>query len=150
MAAHLPSKTVLLAVDDSEAAEKAVDFAILNLYKPGDEFHIVHVINETEELREYYREKELEEKATKFIQERFVPKLTAAGITVVVDVLRRPTEDSHPGAALVVHAHKVKAATTVLATHARDFGEALFHKSMIKYVLLHSQEPVTIVNGKMP
>ena len=45
--------------------------------------------------------------ANKFIQERFVPKLTSAGITLVVDIVRRPNDNDHVGAAIVKKADEV-------------------------------------------
>jgi hypothetical protein len=61
--------------------------------------------------------------ANKFIQERFIPKLVAAGITTVVDVVRRPDENSHPGAAIVKKADEIEAAVIVLTPHEHEFVE---------------------------
>jgi hypothetical protein len=38
-----------------------------------------------------------EDAANAFIQEHLVPQLIAANVTTVVDILRKPTHDSHPG-----------------------------------------------------
>ena len=40
-----------------------------------------------------------EDQANAFIQEHLVPQLIAANVTTVVDILRKPTADSHPGEA---------------------------------------------------
>ena len=40
-----------------------------------------------------------EDAANAFIQEHLVPQLVAANVTTVVDILRKPTADSHPGEA---------------------------------------------------
>ncbi len=61
--------------------------------------------------------------ANKFIQERFVPKLTAAGITVVVDIVRKPDENAHPAAAIVKKADEVDAACIVVVPHEHEFVE---------------------------
>ena len=61
--------------------------------------------------------------ANKYIQDRFVPKLVAAGIVVCVDIVRRPDEESPQGAAIVKKADEIDAATIVLCPHAQDFTE---------------------------
>lgn len=61
--------------------------------------------------------------ANKFIQERFVPKLTAAGITVVVDIVRKPDENAHPATAIVKKADEVDAACIVVVPHEHEFVE---------------------------
>ena len=61
--------------------------------------------------------------ANKYIQERFVPKLVAAGIVVVVDIVRRPDDEAPQGAAIVKKADEVDAATIVLCPHEQDFKE---------------------------
>ena len=61
--------------------------------------------------------------ANKYIQERFVPKLVAAGIVVCVDIVRRPDDESPQGAAIVKKADEIDAATIVLCPHQQDFTE---------------------------
>ena len=61
--------------------------------------------------------------ANKYIQERFVPKLVAAGIVVCVDIVRRPDDDAPQGAAIVKKADEVDAATIVICPHQQDFSE---------------------------
>ena len=61
--------------------------------------------------------------ANKYIQERFVPKLVAAGIVVCVDIVRRPDEESPQGAAIVKKADEIDAACIVLCPHTQDFTE---------------------------
>ncbi|CAL8462436.1 g1969 [Coccomyxa elongata] len=146
MAAYT-GRNILLAVDNTADSEDAADWAAVNLYKPGDEFHLVHVIkDETEQLREYYQEKSLEVAANKFIQERFVPKLTAAGITVVVDIVRKPDENVHPATAIVKKADEVDAACIVVVPHEHEFVEAAFHTSIAKWLVLNSKRAVTVLH----
>ena len=64
--------------------------------------------------------------ANKFIQERFVPKLVAAGITVVVDIVRKPSDESHPAAAIVKKADEIDAACIVCVPHEHEFVEVCF------------------------
>lgn len=61
--------------------------------------------------------------ANKFIQERFIPKLVAAGITTVVDIVRKPDDNAHPGAAIVKKADEIDAATIVVVPHEHEFVE---------------------------
>ncbi|KIY97089.1 hypothetical protein MNEG_10872, partial [Monoraphidium neglectum] len=35
---------LLVAVDDSEGSDKAFDFAVRHLHKPGMELHLVHIV----------------------------------------------------------------------------------------------------------
>ncbi|CAL5227724.1 g10737 [Coccomyxa viridis] len=140
-------RNILIVVDNSADSEQAVEWAAVNLYKPGDEFHLVHIIkDETEKLREYYQEKSLEAAANKYIQERFVPKLVAAGIVVVVDIVRRPDDEAPQGAAIVKKADEVDAATIVLCPHEQDFKEGNFLNSVAKWVVMNSQRVVTVLH----
>ncbi|KAK9906825.1 hypothetical protein WJX75_008678 [Coccomyxa subellipsoidea] len=146
MAAYT-GRNILIAVDNTPDTEDAADWAAINLYKPGDEFHLVHVIkDESEQLREFYQEKSLEVAANKFIQERFVPKLVAAGITVVVDIVRKPSDESHPAAAIVKKADEIDAACIVCVPHEHEFVEAAFHSSIAKWIVLNSKRAVTVLN----
>ena len=61
--------------------------------------------------------------ADKFIQERFVPKLVAAGITLMVDIVRKPGEHCHPGMAIVKTADQIDAALIVICPHEHEFVE---------------------------
>ena len=47
----------------------------------------------------------------------------AAGIVVVVDIVRRPDDDSPQGAAIVKKADEIDAACIVLCPHTEDFKE---------------------------
>jgi hypothetical protein len=61
--------------------------------------------------------------ANAFIQERFVPKLVAAGITLMVDIVRKPDEHCHPGMAIVKKAEAIDAALIVVCPHEHEFVE---------------------------
>ena len=61
--------------------------------------------------------------ANKFIQERFVPKLVAAGIALAVDILRKPDVDAHPGLAIINKADEVDAALIIVTPHEHEFVE---------------------------
>ncbi len=61
--------------------------------------------------------------ANRFIQERFVPKLVAAGITVVVDIVRKPSDEAHPASAIVKKADEIDAACIVCVPHEHEFVE---------------------------
>jgi len=141
-------RNILIVVDNSADSEQAVEWAAVNLYKPGDEFHLVHIIkDETEKLRAYYQEKSLEVAANKYIQERFVPKLVSAGIVVAVDIVRRPDDESPQGAAIVKKADEIDAACIILCPHEQDFGsEGAFLTSVAKWVVLNSQRVVTVLH----
>ena len=52
-----------------------------------------------------------------------MPKLVAAGITLVVDILRKPDENSHPGLAIIKKAEEVDAAMIVITPHEHEFVE---------------------------
>lgn len=52
-----------------------------------------------------------------------MPKLVAAGIVVVVDIVRRPDDEAPQGASIVKKADEIDAATIVLCPHEQDFSE---------------------------
>ncbi|KAK9845368.1 hypothetical protein WJX81_004717 [Elliptochloris bilobata] len=145
--ALFPPKNIVIAIDGTEASKDAVNYALLNLYRPGDEFHLACVIiDETDQLRPYYRERPLEDAANAFIQENLVPQLIAANVTTVVDILRKPTADSHPGEAIVRLADKLKASTIVIAPHKHEFLDSLYHQSVTKYVMAKAHTTVAVVH----
>ena len=52
-----------------------------------------------------------------------MPKLVAAGITLVVDIARKPDEDSHAGQAILIKAEEIDAALIVITPHEHEFIE---------------------------
>lgn len=43
-AAAAPGSVLLVAVDDSEGSDRAFDFAVKHLHRPGMELHVLHVV----------------------------------------------------------------------------------------------------------
>ena len=86
--------------------------------------------------------------ANKYIQERFVPKLVAAGIVVAVDIVRRPDEEAPQGAAIVKKADEIDAATIVVCPHEQDFKSEVMHSGSSACV--HSSMRCSNMHGSQP
>ena len=52
-----------------------------------------------------------------------MPKLVASGITLVVDIVRKPDETSHPGLAIIKKAEEIDAALIIVTPHEHEFVE---------------------------
>eukprot|EP00884_Botryococcus_braunii_P008819 jgi/Botrbrau1/17939/Bobra.50_1s0035.1 len=137
-------REVLLAVDDSDASEAAVKWAVQEFYKPGDTFHLTHVINESSAIDPYYSEQKLTEQAIDMCEKRFIPIVVTAEVPFKVDIIRKASDGEPIGEAIVRYAHHLKTPAIIMAKHTQGLKK-FFMGSVAKYVSEHAQEPVVVL-----
>ena len=76
-----------------------------------------------------------------------MPKLVAAGIVVVVDIVRRPDDEAPQGASIVKKADEIDAATIVLCPHEQDFKEVIAPAAFLPQPCWRSTPPYLTCTG---
>ncbi|KAK9843823.1 hypothetical protein WJX81_007572 [Elliptochloris bilobata] len=158
---------LVVAVDDCEESEQAVDFAQRFLFRPGDTLHLVHVLEDHEDSTTAYDDinsnddefsarlqfpafvpevSKASEYAVEFITDRLLPRLSFAAGATEVHTVKRPSQYAHRGKALVQEAAALNAALIVLSPHERDFTANSYHRSLANFVAQHASCPVTVVH----
>ncbi|EFN52877.1 hypothetical protein CHLNCDRAFT_58746 [Chlorella variabilis] len=161
--AHQPSgRNIVLAVDDSDESEKACSFALSNLYRPGDTFHMLRIIptlpyraalggqldnlvfyNTPEPLTDAFKSA-----TQRYVKHRFEPKLQAAGVPFQVDIIVEPTDESVSGVgeSICSKADELQAAAVVLGSHMHGGMLQFMLGSVASYVALHCRAPVAVLH----
>ena len=108
----------------------AFEWAILNIYRPGDKLHVLHVVpNGTTTPASgflYYPgyqvgdEALLHAQAEQFIKDEFVSVAEERGVSVNVRVVKNTSRHEHVGWAVCEHAEELEAAPLVLYAHHRS------------------------------
>lgn len=156
----MKQRNILVAVDDSDASEKACDWAIKNLYRDGDELHFFHVIPipMPQVIAGYTgiegivtvdpdpREDQLHiEEAKKFIGKRFVSLVESAHIPFKVEIVRFLTDNDSIGEVICKRAEAINAASVVMASHNKGPIKEFFLGSVTKYATHHCKQPVLVL-----
>ncbi|KAK9835780.1 hypothetical protein WJX74_007753 [Apatococcus lobatus] len=148
------SKSVcVLAVDDSEASERAVVWALTNLDGKDHHYRLTHIVQEPINIQdprvvEYHADKSLTDKAASFLRERFAPLLQQAGVTFDIDVILRPEKDQNIGFALCKRCSEVHAETVVMGRHHKWPGFLVYlHDSVSMHVAQQYSEGAVVLLG---
>ncbi|PNH03550.1 hypothetical protein TSOC_010373 [Tetrabaena socialis] len=151
---------ILISVDESAASEKALDWAIENIYRAGDELHLFHVIPPGqyvvlstdmgfEEVVEDSEasQKRVEDHARNLLTEKFVPKLKAKDIAYQVELVRFATDNESIGAVICKRAEQLQAACVVMAKHNKGAIKEFFVGSVCNYCTHHCKQPVMVMHN---
>ncbi|GAB4818574.1 hypothetical protein N2152v2_005620 [Parachlorella kessleri] len=143
-------RVILVAVDDSDASEKAVDWAAENLFKEGDEVHLLHIIpvpmpqvmagsvvmdmaipattleaDPADDQRHINTAKE-------FIKRRFITKLATRSIPYKVEIVHFLCDSDSIGEAICKRADALDATAVVMSKHQRGAISEFFLGSSTK------------------
>ncbi|KAG2438368.1 hypothetical protein HYH02_010823 [Chlamydomonas schloesseri] len=154
-----PKRHILISVDDSAASLKALDWALENVYRAGDEFHLFHVIppgqyvvlstdlgiEEVIEDDESTR-KRVEDHARSILVDKFVPKLKAKDVPYQVELVRFATDNESIGAVICKRAEQLQAAAVVMAKHNKGAIKEFFVGSVCNYCTHHCKSPVLVMH----
>ncbi|GIL49589.1 hypothetical protein Vafri_5924 [Volvox africanus] len=154
-----PKRHILVSVDDSEASLRALDWALDNIYRPGDEFHLFHVIPPgqyvvlstdlgMEEVIEddEATKKRVEDNARQTLTERFVPKLAAKDVSYQLELVRFATDNESIGAVICRRAEQLQASCVVMAKHNKGAVKEFFVGSVCNYCTHHCKSPVLVMH----
>jgi nucleotide-binding universal stress UspA family protein len=160
-------RNILIAVDNSDDSLKACQWAIENMYRQGDEFHLLHVIPApTPEVVGGFApgmgaadallltdpdpavDKRNLEAAKKFIQEKFVPIVAQANIPYKVEIVRFNTDNDSIGEVLCARAVDLDATAVIMASHNKGRIKEFFLGSVTSYCTHHCKQPVLVLHAK--
>ncbi|KAG2492783.1 hypothetical protein HYH03_008944 [Edaphochlamys debaryana] len=158
-AMEFPKRHVLVSVDDSAASVKALEWAVDNISRAGDEFHLFHVIPPgqyvvlstdlgMEEVVEddAGTRKRVEDHARNMIMDKFVPKLKAKDLQYQVELVRFATDNESIGAVICKRAEQLQASCIVMAKHNKGAIKEFFVGSVCNYCTHHAKQPVLVMH----
>jgi len=162
----IAKRNILVAVDDSDASERACEWAIENLHREGDELHFFHVIpvprprvagsfvggglggvddlifmepDPKEDARHI-------EDAKEMIGRRYVPKAATRSIPFKIEIVRFSTDNDSIGEVLCKRAQALNAVAVVMASHNKGAIKEFFLGSVTKYATHHCTQPVLVLH----
>lgn len=153
---------ILLPVDNSDASEKALDWAISNIYKEGDEVRLLNIVpmptpmgmplvldmafpavpmepDEAENLKHVAE-------AKKFIQQRFGPKLDTQSVPYKATIVHFLADNDSIGEAICKQAQNLNAAAVIMSKHQRGMLSDFFLGSVTKYCTQHCKSPLVVLH----
>ncbi|GBF98512.1 adenine nucleotide alpha hydrolase [Raphidocelis subcapitata] len=154
------ARKILVAVDESKASDATFSWALENLYRQGDEVHLIHVIppgkrvlvsadlgiegviEEDEETK-----KAVEQHALDFMHDRFERPLSIRKIPYDVHLIRCDTSTDSIGALISSRAESLQVAVVVMAKHNKGAVREFFLGSCTSYVLHHCKQPVVVLHS---
>lgn len=154
-------RVLLIAVDDSEHSQKAFTWSIENVYREGDQIHLVHVVPRLAFAAQYgvppvdfvpaaenNTYESAVQRAEQFIIDRFVKQLPANVKAPVVHIIKSEVDTESVGHVLCKKADELDAVAICMATHNKGRMAEFFLGSVTQYCTHHSKRPVIIVPTK--
>ncbi|KAL4438688.1 hypothetical protein ABPG77_006292 [Micractinium sp. CCAP 211/92] len=154
-------RNLVVAVDDSEASERACSWALSHFYRPGDTFHLLRIIPTLPFRASYggpvldgmvfYTEPPTEafkSAAQHVVEHRFEPQLKAAGVPYQIDVIVEACDESVAGVgqAICEKAEELGAAAVVLGSHMSGGLMQFMLGSVATHVAHHCRRPVAVLH----
>lgn len=159
-AAPAHPRRLLISVDNSDASEAAVKWAMNNLYQQGDEIHLIHVIPRLQLAATYgappvdflpYQDptayEQLIKAAEDFIAKRALTHVGDITPHPVVHIVKYEIDTDSIGNVVCKKADELEAAVTVLARHTKSRLQEFFLGSVTSYCVHHSKRPVLVHSG---
>jgi len=150
-------RNLLIPVDGTKESEYMVDWAIQNMYREGDRFHLLHVIPKRYPTSTYYafeeyvpdmpdpeQESAWRSDAEKYIHQKLVPILSASQVPFTTDVVAYETDTSSVGEIICERATEQRAAAVIMASHGKGRVKEFFIGSVTNYCLHRCKVPVVI------
>jgi len=149
-------------VDDTDASVSVLEFVLTEIYRAGDELHILHVIpvpmpevitggfgamdsvitvdpDPAVDLKHIADAKEM-------LRTRFTPTLVTKNVLYQTEIIHFPTDTQSIGEAICARAKNLNAFSIAMAKHARGKINTFFFGSTSRYVAEHATCPVIIVS----
>lgn len=154
-----PPRRLLLCVDNSDSSEEAVRWALENIYRSGDEIHIVHVIPrfmlsgsyayppiDYLPQKNHAHQDHVIKSAEAFIVKRALRHIEKLGSSVqpIVHIVKYETDADSVGELLCRKARELQVAVMVLARHDKTKLQKIFLGSVCGYCAAHSSQPLLI------
>eukprot|EP00891_Asterochloris_glomerata_P003738 jgi/Astpho2/3738/Aster-04922 len=146
-----PSRNILVPVDDSEENERALSWALENMYRPGDVLHFLHVVPhhasgnafapQTEQQEELMREH-----AKTWIQERFAPIIASVKAEYKIDVQKGSDDPDTVGEHICHMAEQLQAAAVICAAHNKGHNVKYLVGSNTQYTMRNCSQTVLVMH----
>ncbi|GBG00089.1 hypothetical protein Rsub_12910 [Raphidocelis subcapitata] len=138
-------EALLVAVDDSEASDRAFDFAARYVDRLNAELHLVHVVQRQLSMLAVEYDKILSS-AEQMLLRRFISRLPAGDRPQpVVHIVKSEVDTESVGHILVKKAQQLDAIALVISAHGGGKLKQVFLGSVTKYVTEHARTPVVLV-----
>jgi nucleotide-binding universal stress UspA family protein len=158
----MPNERVLvIPVDDTDDASRVFHWMLENMYKAGDEIHLLNVIPRPQSVSKFavaaidfnppvdpatYHQAIA--KAEKFIVNRFLSKIPSEiATTPIVHIIKSEVDTGSIGQVICQKAEDLNAALVIMGSHNKGAISELFLGSVSQYVTQHCKKPVTIARA---
>lgn len=156
----MAARKLLVAVDDSDQSRAAFKWALKELYKPGDEMHMVHVVPRMQFSPAYGippvdfypvadagSYEAVISNAEKMVSERYLQDLgDYPELKPTVHIVKSEVDTDSVGHVLCKKAEELDAVCLVLASHSKGKIAEFFLGSVTQFCVHHSTKPVAIVH----
>ncbi|CAK0784164.1 hypothetical protein CVIRNUC_007367 [Coccomyxa viridis] len=156
--AGIAKRKLLVPIDDSSESEKALAWAMEEMYREGDEIHLVHVVPKLQmgacfgappvdflPQQDPIAYDQLVKQAEAFIQMRFLPSLNSLRVHPIVHIVKAEVDTESIGTVLCRKAESLDAAAIVVSCEARSRLQEFFLGSITNFCTHHSKRPVLVV-----
>ena len=158
----MASRVVIICVDDSDSSEDAVKWTLANVFKDGDELHIIHVVPRFQTFaggvppadflphHDPGVYENMIKTAEAFIARRVLKHVdelaatTTASPPPVVHIIKFETDSDSIGTVLCKKAEELKAAVLVVARHDKSKLQQFFLGSVSSFCIEHCKRPVLV------
>ncbi|MEW5306820.1 MAG: hypothetical protein WDW36_009258 [Sanguina aurantia] len=154
-------RILLLPVEDSEDSQRAFDFMLKNIYREGDEIHLLNVIPRiqfaatmgvpavdfTPQINREAYESVVQTSET-FIVKRFLSRLPEAiETTPIVHIIKSEVDTESLGHIVCEKAEELKATLVIMGNHGKGKVAEFFRGSVSQYVAHTCKRPFLLVRG---
>jgi nucleotide-binding universal stress UspA family protein len=156
-----PTRQLILLSECPQTSDNVLEWAIKNIYREGDDFHLLHVIpvpmpqvvggfgamdsivtvepDPQTDLKHIAEAKEM-------MKSRFIPKLATRNIPYQVEIVHFLTDADSIGEAICKRADALNAAAVCMAKHQRGAISEFFLGSTTKYCTTHMKAPLIVLH----
>ncbi|BDA44876.1 hypothetical protein COCOBI_06-3540 [Coccomyxa sp. Obi] len=148
----------LIAVDDSAESERALSWTLEEIYREGDELHLVHVIPRMQMAAVYgappvdflpqqdpVAYDQLIKNAESFIAGRFLPSLASLKVQPIVHIVKSDVDTESIGNVVCKKAEDLDVAAIIVSLHSKSRLQEFFLGSVTNYCAHHSRKPLLVV-----
>eukprot|EP00884_Botryococcus_braunii_P008826 jgi/Botrbrau1/17945/Bobra.50_1s0040.1 len=154
------SRHLLVCVDDNEASEHAVKWVLEDLYRRGDELHLVHVvlvfgrynfpaqdqiIDWKKNPYAYLQDGKQKQQVEEFMCKRFKPLLDMSGAKYCFDIVRNVLEHEGIGETVLRVARHWQVPAIVVGKYHKGFDKFV-HGSLSSQLIRLSETPVIVMS----
>ncbi|KAK9830104.1 hypothetical protein WJX72_009803 [[Myrmecia] bisecta] len=152
---EITKRTWVVPVDDTPASERALQWTFNNLFRKGDELHLLHVIPEAvpevmTDFMIYNADPEdharMVEKAKALLSSRYEPHCREAGGICNMHIVHYHTDTGSIGTAIGKLADNYNATAVIMAKHNKGLVKEALLGSATKATSKHCTKPLVLLH----